>query len=149
MLSNERDDIRQTFVDAWRKHLQQQPLQPLERLIASVIGDHPEYQSLLEDPESALSRDFLPDGGETNPFLHMGMHISLQEQLATDRPAGIVRLYRHLQRQTGATHATEHLMMECLGRELWTAQQQGRLPDEQAYLACVQSLLRGHSGKEL
>lgn len=133
--------MRRTFTEAWRKYRQQQPLQQLERLVAEVVRDHPEYHLLIEDPERALSQDFLPDAGQTNPFLHMGMHISLQEQLGADRPSGITRLYQQLREKTGDTHVTEHLLMECLGRVLWEAQQNGRMPDEQAYLECARALL--------
>ena len=130
------------FIESWRKHQQKLPLQPLERLIAGVIREHPEYQQLIETPEQALEQDFLPDAGRSNPFLHMGMHISLQEQLAADRPAGIAPLFQALREQTGDPHVTEHLLMECLGKVLWEAQQSARPPDEQAYLACARALLQ-------
>ena len=102
----------------------------------------PEYHPLIEDEEAALDRDFLPEGGESNPFLHLGMHISLQEQIGSDRPAGITALYRQMVLKTGDSHQAEHRLMECLGRMLWEAQRAQRLPDEQAYLECVRSILK-------
>jgi hypothetical protein len=141
MFSPERSRMRRVFVDAWDKHRSGAPLQPLEQIVAAVVRAHPEYQGLLQDPEPALDRDYLPEGGETNPFLHMGMHISLREQVASGRPEGLRALYRQLARRTGDDHEAEHRMMECLGLSLWEAQRSGRLPDEQAYLDCLRRLL--------
>ena len=142
MFENDRTGMRRVFTEAWRKLREHEPLDPLEQLITGIIHQHPEYHVLMEDGEAALDRDFLPEGGEGNPFLHLGMHISLQEQIGTDRPAGITALYQAMVRKTGDPHQVEHQLMECLGRMLWEAQQAHRLPDEQAYLECVRSLLR-------
>ncbi|HEB96172.1 MAG TPA: DUF1841 family protein [Sedimenticola thiotaurini] len=143
MFGNDRTGMRRVFTEAWRKQQQGEAMDPLETLIADIVRQHPEYHELLQDPERALERDFSPDGGETNPFLHLGMHISLQEQVGTDRPAGITLLYRRLVMKTGDPHQAEHRMMECLGRMLWEAQRAGRMPDEAAYLACVRRLVEG------
>ena len=115
-------------------------LDPLETQIAAVIADHPEYHALLQDQDQAMTRDFTPEGGQTNPFLHMGMHLAIQEQIATDRPAGIRTHYQQLTRRLGVVDA-EHAIMECLGRSLWEAQQNNNLPDERAYLRCIENLL--------
>lgn len=142
MLTSDRTRLRRVFLDAWRKARQGLPLEPLERLVAQVIGEHPEYQSLLEQGDAGLDQDFTPEGGQTNPFLHLGMHISLQEQLLADRPDGIRDLYQQLARRRGDAHQAEHELMECLGLALWEAQRAGRLPDEQAYLNYVRALLK-------
>jgi len=142
MFGNDRMEMRRVFTEAWRKQHDKEPLDPLEQLIAAIVQQHPEYHRLIEDPESALDRDFQPETGQSNPFLHLGMHISLQEQLATDRPNGIALLYKQLVMQTGDTHTAEHQLMECLGRMLWEAQRAGRMPDEAAYLGCVRMLLK-------
>lgn len=140
MFGNDRNQMRRFFTEAWRKARAGEELIPLERMLAGIIQQHPEYQPLLESAEGVLEKDFLPDFGETNPFLHMGMHISLQEQVATDRPPGIRQLYQQVVRQVGDDHEAEHRMMECLGRMLWEAQRENRLPDEQAYLRCLRRL---------
>ena len=114
-------------------------MEPLESLIANVIGQHPEYHAMLQS-EDALEKDFTPEQGQSNPFLHMGMHISLAEQISTDRPAGIRDTYQKIRNKLGDAHAAEHHMMECLGLALWEAQQQNRAPDEQAYLECLKKL---------
>jgi hypothetical protein len=80
--------------------------------------------------------------GETNPFLHMGMHLAIQEQLGGQRPEGILEVYQQLcRRMTG--HAAEHQMMECLGETLWEAQRNGVEPDERVYLERLRRLTRG------
>jgi hypothetical protein len=143
MFGNDRTAMRRFFTEAWRKRVAREPLEPLERLVSEAIGQHPEYHPLIEAPELALEQEFLPESGQTNPFLHLGMHIGLQEQVTTDRPAGIAALYRRLVIQSDDIHKTEHRMMECLGRMLWDAQRTGQMPDETGYLECVRSLLRG------
>lgn len=139
MYSSNRSDTRQAFFDVWRKMQDDLPLTALEILIAEVIRLHPEYHPLLEDGGKSMDRDWLPEGGETNPFLHMGMHIAIREQLSIDRPPGIKMAYETLLKKTGDPMQAEHLMLECLGETLWKAQRANRLPDEQAYLACIKA----------
>jgi hypothetical protein len=141
LFGTERNQMRQLFIDAWRKQQQALPMAPLERMIADIELDHPEYHALLASPGEALEKEFPPETGESNPFLHMAMHISLREQVGTDRPAGIGRLYQRLVQRLGDVHEAEHRLMECLARMLWEAQVNQRLPDEQTYLECVRSLL--------
>jgi hypothetical protein len=128
------------YIDAWRKFRAGEVLQPLEVLIAEVVGLHPEYHALLEQGGSVLDKDFVPELGESNPFMHMGMHIAIREQLGCDRPVGIVAAHRQLLLCLQDTHAAEHRMMECLGQSLWEAQRANAAPDEQVYLCCVQAL---------
>lgn len=130
---NDRNALRKAYADAFEKFQRKQPLSPLEQQIAQVIHEHPEYHRHL----THLQQDFLPEDGQTNPFLHMGMHLALREQLATNRPSGIRECYQQLCLKQGSEHEAEHEMMECLGEALWQAQRSATLPDEQAYLACL------------
>ncbi len=134
-----REQLRQMYLQAWRKFSERQPLEPLEAQIAAVIAEHREYLPLLQSP-AALAADFTPEGGEQNPFLHMGLHLAIREQVATDRPAGIARIHRELTRRLGDAHAAEHAMLERLAEALWEAQRAGRMPDEGRYLERLQSL---------
>ena len=134
-----RDEIRQVYLKVWQKMQNQSVLEPLEAIIADVIKLHPEYHSMLETGETAKQKDFSPEDGQTNPFLHMGLHITLREQAGGDRPAGILDIYQKLVQQKGI-HETEHAMMECLGQTLWNAQRHDAMPDEDAYLACLRQL---------
>jgi hypothetical protein len=130
-----REQLRRTYAETWAKHLARSPLTPLEALIADVIGAHSEYQSIVADVNAALA--FEPDatGVADNPFLHMGLHLAVREQLSIDRPPGIRDLHRQLRTRFGESHLAEHALMEALGEELYLAQRNGRPPDEQQYLA--------------
>lgn len=140
MFGQDRNQLRQMYLDAWRKQQKSELMQPLEAMIAEVVALHPEYHTLLEQGEDALDRDFQPEMGEANPFMHMGMHMAIREQLSTDRPSGIVLAYKKLLLRLQDAHEAEHLIMECLGQSLWEAQRNNTAPDESQYLSCVQKL---------
>ncbi len=140
LFGQNRDELRRFYVQAWRKHNEKLPIEPLEGMIIDIIALHPEYHAMLADEERALSHDYSPEQGQTNPFLHMGMHIAIREQLSTHRPAGINAAYETLLKQLPDIHEVEHQMMECLGEAMWQAQRNRSAPDETAYLACLQKL---------
>jgi hypothetical protein len=142
MFGQDRDSLRRFFLSSWEKHQTGAGLAPLEKMVAGIVAQHPEYHRLLADADSALASDYDPEGGHTNPFLHMAMHITLAEQLGSDRPTGLRPLYQRIAAACGDPHDAEHRMMECLGLTLWEAQRAGRQPDEQAYLACLEKLAR-------
>jgi hypothetical protein len=134
-----RAQLRRRYLEAWRKFCAGQPLEPLEGQIAAVIAEHREYVPLL-DSAAAVAADFTPEGAEENPFLHMGLHLAIREQVATDRPPGIARIHRDLTRRLGDAHAAEHAMLERLAEALWEAQRRGEMPDESRYLERLQGL---------
>ena len=136
----DRSSLRRMYVEAWRKHRESRPIEPVEDQIVRVVELHPEYASLLESGDTALGHDYTPEGGQTNPFLHMGLHLAVREQVATDRPAGIAAVHAALLAHLGDPHAVEHAMIECLGEALWQAQRSGRPPDETAYLEALRRL---------
>lgn len=135
-----REQMRRMYLEAWRRFSARQPLEPLEAQLAAVIAEHPEYIPWLESGEGTLSADFTPEGGQENPFLHMGLHLAIREQVATNRPAGIGDIHGKLAQRLGSAHAAEHAMLEPLAETLWDAQRQGRMPDEQAYLERLKKL---------
>ncbi|MCG5495196.1 MULTISPECIES: DUF1841 family protein [Ectothiorhodospira] len=137
--SQNRDQLRAMYCEAWRKRQAGEVLEPLESQIADLVGEHPEYHAHIQDPEAAKAAEFTVEQGVTNPFLHMGMHLAIRDQVGMNRPAGIAQAYQALVRRLGA-HEAEHAMMECLGTALWEAQRFGRPPDEAAYLECVRKL---------
>ena len=139
-----RDQLRQMYVDAWQKHINRQPMEPLQAQIADVIALHPEYQALFSDASHVLDKDWLPEGGATNPFLHMGLHLAVRDQVATDRPVGIRAVFQKLIGTQGSTHDAEHRMIECLAEVLWNAQRSGLPPDEAAYLDKLRSIAAGN-----
>ena len=134
-----RDEVRQMYLAVWHKLQQKMPLEPMEALIADVIETHPEYHNLLETGDDVRQQEFTPEQGQTNPFLHMGMHIALREQATADRPPGVKSIHQKLLTRKGQ-HKAEHDMMECLGESLWSAQRNNQLPDEAAYLDCLKKL---------
>lgn len=134
-------DLRRAYIASWRKWQAGEPLAPLEAEIARVIAEHPEYHSLLEAPEAALEADFAPEGGVENPFLHLGLHLAIREQVSTDRPAGIAHIHAQLIGRLGSALAAEHQMLEALGETLWEAERAATPPDEAAYLERLERLL--------
>lgn len=139
LFSNDRGKLRQMYADAWRKRETGTPMTSLESQIADVIDLHPEYQALLS--EGDIDRDYTPEAGETNPYLHMGLHLGLREQVATDRPAGIARIFSQLVARTGDAHDAEHRMVDCLAETLWEAQRDESAPDERRYLERLRRLV--------
>ena len=138
IFGQDRHELRKMYADAWKKHVAGQPLEPLEAQIAAVVAEHPEYQDALAGGD--LDRDYTPEGGQTNPFLHMGLHLGIREQVATDRPPGIARIHRELAARHGDAHAAEHRMIDCLAETLWEAQSTNRAPDEALYLERLRRL---------
>lgn len=135
-----REQLRRMYAQAWRKYTARQPLEPLEAQVAAVIAEHPEYVPLLESDPEALKADYTPEGGRANPFLHMGLHLAIREQVATDRPSGIAQIHHALASRLGDPHAAEHAMLEPLAETLWESQRSGRAPDEQRYLERLRAL---------
>lgn len=140
MIQN-RDSGRTFFLEVWAKYKRQAPLESLEKMVLDVILQHPEYHEILAmDEEEIAAMEFLPEAGMTNPFLHMGMHIAILEQVSSNRPSGITALYQQLLRGYPSAHDLEHSMMEYLGESLWQAQRNNTLPDESRYLEQVKRL---------
>ncbi len=137
IFGQDRDELRKMYADAWRKRCDDEPLTALEAQIAQVIEDHPEYQGAVTRD---LEREFTVEGGETNPFLHMGLHLGIREQVATNRPPGIAGVFQDLAARSGDAHIAEHRMIDCLAETLWEAQRQNRMPDDVAYLERLRRL---------
>jgi hypothetical protein len=136
MYTEDRNAYRNAFNNAWQKHLKKLPLEPFEKEIVAVILSHPEYHALLDSKDTAT--EFEP---EENPFLHMSLHISIREQIRTDRPTGILLIYQILLTQHGNELDVEHMMMTVLANMLWQAQQSGEMPSENSYLEKLKELL--------
>jgi uncharacterized protein DUF1841 len=140
-----RDELRRSYAEAWSKHRARSPLTPLESLIVRVIELHPEYQPIVQDSQAALA--FEAGDPRENPFLHMGLHVAVREQLSIDRPAGIRELRSSLSQHLGDEHAAEHALMEALADTLWEAQHGGRTPDEGRYLDLARRRLDALTGR--
>jgi hypothetical protein len=141
MFNPTRDQARRFFVEAWDKECRGLELTPLERLAAGIVLLHPEYHGLLESGEAALAREWTPEAGQTNPFLHLSLHLAVEEQLTIDQPPGIGALFASLVLSRADRHAALHELLECLGEMVWQAQRNAAAPDAAAYLDCVRRRL--------
>ena len=128
-----RDQLRETYRAAWRRFKQQHTLSPLDKQVVSVISEHPEYHVIVESAAADLA-NYSPRSGQLNPWLHMGLHLAIREQVSTNRPHGIADVHAKLAKQLGDAHEAEHRMLEVLAEQLWEAQRAGKAPDENAYL---------------
>lgn len=137
MFNPSRQDARGLFFETWRKYLAQEPLAGIETLILEVTLQHPEYHDILAQPDKYMERDYPPEQGETNPFLHMSMHLALMEQLSIDQPPGIRERYQRMLAQTGDVHDAQHAVLDCLVEMIWQAQRNQTAPDPNLYLGCL------------
>jgi hypothetical protein len=137
MFNPSRDQVRELFFGAWRKYRAGLPLVGAETIALDAILLHPEYHALLDAPERYRDREYFPEIGETNPFLHMSLHVALEEQLSIDQPRGIVERLGAIAARAGDRHAALHEAIECLAEMLWRSQRDGAPPDGAAYLDCL------------
>jgi hypothetical protein len=136
-----KDEVRTFFCEAWAKQQQSGILTPLESIAARWMVEHPEYHDLLSDLEKAKTEDFSVEKGQTNPFLHLAMHLSITEQVQIDQPPGIREAAKNLTIKLDSEHEAQHRIMECLGQVMWDAQRQGTPPDMQVYVESIRSLI--------
>jgi len=136
MFTPTREQVREFFIDAWRKHQAQKVLSALETVAAGIVLEHPEYHSLLASPD-AMTRVFPPENGQTNPFLHMSLHLAIEEQLSIDQPPGIRVAFETLRRVHGGHHNAMHDVLDCLGETMFKALRDQGSPDGVAYLDCI------------
>jgi len=137
MFNPSRDQARQFLIDAWRKRRESVPATPLETMAADLVHMHPEYHALLAAAD-AMTREWTPEDGATNPFLHLSLHLAIAEQLQIDQPPGIRAICDTLAARHGDRHAALHDILECLGETIWRAQRDRLPPDGEAYLDCMQ-----------
>ena len=137
MFAPSQHDVRRFFCDAFRKQRKLLPLSPIEATAADWISQHPEYFDELADLDAALAAVYAVEGGRSNPFLHLSMHLSISEQIGIDQPTGIKQAFELLRLRLGSAHEAQHQVMECLGEMVWASQRSGLPPDGERYLACV------------
>ena len=144
MFNPSRDQVRQFFFGVWAKYRAGQPLAGAEQPALDAILSHPEYHALLDQPERYQERDYPPESGETNPFLHLSMHLAISEQLSVDQPPGIRGRYQSLLALHGDAMPAQHAVMECLAEMIWQVQRYQSAFDSAAYLRCLDQQC-GHS----
>ena len=142
MFNPTREQVRDFFFETWRKYRAGEPLAGMEALALEVLLAHPEYHALLSDPERQREQEYFPELGQINPFLHMSLHLALEEQLSIDQPAGVAARFAALLARHGERHAAVHEAIECLAEMVWRAQRDGAAPDGAAYLDCLERRAR-------
>lgn len=144
LFSSDRMQLRELFFNVFEKHIAKQELDALEQQILNVILEHPEYHQLLQQKDKYIDKDYLPEFGEINPFLHMSLHLALREQINTNRPQGIIDVYAELMRHHNNNYLeVEHTMMDVLVECMWHAQRANQFPSDEEYLNLLKKLLQG------
>lgn len=143
MFSPSQHDVRAFFCAAWRKHSTGLPQSPIELQANRWIAEHPEYHDVLADEAAAQAAVFTVEEGRTNPFLHLSMHLSVEEQVSIDQPRGIRQAVQTLAERQNSLHEAHHQVMDCLGEMIWASQRSGLPPDPHTYLEGVQRRARG------
>lgn len=133
-----RDEARKFLIESWRKRRANELLMPLEDLAAQLIAKHPEHHAVFEDPDAFQDKDYLPEHGTINPFLHLMMHLTIEEQISINQPTGVRAHFMRLAQQFESEHDAQHRMMECLGEMIWQAQHNRAHPDAAIYFACLE-----------
>ena len=141
MFNPSRNQAREFLFDLWEKHRAGAALTALESMALSVVLEHPEYHRYLGERERYLEQEWRPEGGETNPFLHLQMHLAIEEQVSIDQPPGIRAAIDALARKHGSMHAARHDVMDCLAEAIWNAQRHGAPLDNASYLDCLKRKL--------
>ena len=134
MFDPSREQVREMFFGAWRKYRAGEPIVGIESLALDVILQHPEYHGVLSLPGKFREKDYTD---ESNPFLHMSLHVALEEQLSIDQPPGIAARFQALLERYQDRHEALHQALECLGETLWRAQRDRAALDAAAYLDCL------------
>jgi hypothetical protein len=140
MFNPSREQVREMFFGAWRKYRAGEPLVGIESLALDIILLHPEYHDVLATSERYRDKDYTD---ESNPFLHMSLHLALEEQLSIDQPPGIRQRFEDLLSRKQERHAALHEALECLAETMWRAQRDAAPPDAQAYLSCLERRAKG------
>ena len=137
-----RDEVREFFFGTWTKFKQNLMLTDLEKIALGVMHMHPEYHAILEAPEQFKQQEYFPEFGETNPFLHMSLHVSILEQISINQPIGIAAIYEKLKLKHGDDHQFEHHaqhdILDCLAETIWQAQRNNTALDSNNYVQLLQ-----------
>lgn len=145
MIVLDRNQSRDIFFKAWHKHKLGAETQEIEKLIIQVLLQHPEYHQLLSDAPANRDREFSNELGIVNPFLHMGMHLTIIDQITIDNPVGMRYCYQKLVQKYADEYLSQDNMMDCLSDWLITIQT-ANTPDQvqaagSVYLDCLHLLL--------
>lgn len=133
-----RDQVREFFFNTWLKFKQNQMLEGVEKIGVQVMQMHPEYHAILDDSARFMHQQYFPEMGETNPFLHMSLHLSVLEQISINQPIGIATIHQQLLMQHKDAHTAQHDLLDCLAETIWQAQRNKQGLDAEHYMRLMQ-----------
>ena len=136
MFTSDRSKQRQYLKQAWEKYTRQEQLEPLELQLSEIVEQHPEYQNLIKN----LDSEYFPEQGNTNPFLHINLHLTLQDQITMDQPKGIREIHSQLLVKIKDPHEVEHKMMEHIAEMIFNAQKNNASFDLNGYIQALKAL---------
>ena len=136
MFTSDRSKQRQYLKQAWEKYTSQEQLEPLELQLSKIVEQHPEYQNLIKN----LDSEYFPEQGNTNPYLHINLHLTLQDQITMDQPKGIRDIHSQLILKIKDAHEVEHMMMEHIAEMIFNAQKNNAAFDLDGYIQALKSL---------
>jgi hypothetical protein len=142
MFDVSRDEARQFWFTAWRKHKANEILTPIETLALDIMVNHPEFHTMLENPADFKNSDWTPEGGAPHPFLHLGLHLAVREQVSIDQPFGIREAYTQLARKLDSALEADHIVGECLAEQIWQMQRNKQAFSSEKYLADIRKVIR-------
>lgn len=138
-----RDQARLFLFDAWAKFKEKLSLTDLEKIAVEVIQMHPEYHVVFGAPERFMHQQYFPEMGETNPFLHITLHLSVIEQISINQPIGIDQIYDKLLQRHHDKHLAYHDVVDCLAETIWHSQRNNEALNSEHYLNLLKQKL-GH-----
>ena len=136
MFTSDSSKQRQYLKQAWEKYTSQEQLEPLELQLSKIVEQHPEYQNLIKN----LDSEYFPEQGNTNPFLHINLHLTLQDQITMDQPKGIKEIHSQLLLKIKDAHEVEHMMMEHIAEMIFNAQKNNAAFDLDGYIQALKQL---------
>jgi hypothetical protein len=109
-----RESNRQRLHEVWVAAKAGRPLAGEEAAYAKAMLDHPEYHNAWEFADQVGAAEYVVDGA--NPFLHITVHVIIENQLAQGDPPEVAKTLERLLGQGmgrhGAIHAIAAAFME-------------------------------------
>jgi hypothetical protein len=111
---------------------------------AEVMLEHEEeYFNQFEMADLTYNYQYDPDT-EENPFLHIALHVVVENQLEAGQPTEVYQFYDSMRKRKCSHHDAIHLIAALLAPLIVIALQRNGAPDEELY----RSLLRKYKGKK-
>ena len=112
---------------------------PEEEHIAGALREHDEYKSAWEAGSAAPDEHCTVNGA--NPFLHVHIHVAVENQLRGGDPPGVSVVLGELQRKGIDRHEAIHMIGSVLINEIYEIMGAHRPFDRARYLKGLDNLL--------